>query len=233
MTWKDTTLPEYECPWCGRQMDAATGKDCEPIAGDFAVCIHCAAPSVFIEDLKLRRAEPADLAKLDAAEAAELARYQMAVRLIDPRNLLTNGSLIEKEHVAIEKVRERAVANPVDVPGLAARLATEAGKDAYRRQMTTQTIALPPGWLCTFSIETGHPCGTARHLSVSRSGDVPHPTMIADIARAFGFTGGLSDWICWSEVLEGHGLEGYGTAVNIVQPIDASTAIVADKIERD
>lgn len=133
----------------------------------------------------------------------------------------------DDERAAIATLRELAVANPVHMPGLTARLAIEAAKDAHRRQMTAQTITLPPGWLCTFSIETGHPCGVARHLSISRSGVrpgmAPHPAMVAEIAREFGFTGTLSDWICWPEVLEGHGSEGYGTAVNVVQPVEAPT----------
>jgi hypothetical protein len=139
------------------------------------------------------------------------------------------GLLIgDEEREDIAKLCELAAANPVAMPGLAARLTTETGKDAHRRQMTAQTIALPIGWLCTFSIETGHPCGVARHLSVSRSGVrpglAPHPAMVAEIAREFGFVGGLSEWICWPEVLEGHGSEGYGTAINVVQPIDAVPA---------
>lgn len=132
-----------------------------------------------------------------------------------------------EQRVAIDKLRQRAAAKPVDMPGLRQRLANQAGKDKHRRQMTAQTIALPVGWLCTFSVETGHPCGVARHLSVSLSGlppdKAPHPAMIVEIAREFGFTGGLSDWACWPEVLEGHGSEGYGTAVNVVQPVEAPT----------
>jgi hypothetical protein len=127
----------------------------------------------------------------------------------------------DDERAAIQRLREAAAAMPVAMPGLGARIATVDGKAVHMRQMTAQTIELPVGWLCTFSIETGHPCGAARHLSVSRQGVAPgtgpHPAMIAEIAHEFGFTGTLSDWVCWPEQLQGRD----GIAVNVVQPIDA------------
>lgn len=126
---------------------------------------------------------------------------------------------------AIQAVRERAAAAPVDMPGLAMRLATVEGKEAHRQQMSAQTLELPFGFLVTFSVETGHPCGTARHLSVSlqdanTTGRVPHPAAVWEVAIQFGFTGSLEMCAIWPEVLQGH-----GRAINVVQPIEApSTA---------
>lgn len=127
----------------------------------------------------------------------------------------------EEQRVAIGKVRERATAQPIEMPGLLKRLATEAGKDAHRRQMTAQSLEIPFGFLVTYSVEIGHPCGTARHLSVSlhdadRTGRLPHPFAVWEIAREFGFTGSIGECAVWPEQLQGH-----GQAINVVQPIGA------------
>lgn len=132
------------------------------------------------------------------------------------------GLLIgDDQRADMRDLRERASAGPIDMPALKKRIATKTGKTAHMRQMTAQTIVLPFGFLVTYSIETGHPCGTARHLSVSlvnaAIGKMPHPIAVWEIASEFGFTGALEECAVWIEALEGH-----GHAINVVQPLEVT-----------
>ncbi|WP_233854146.1 hypothetical protein [Paraburkholderia sp. HD33-4] len=113
-------------------------------------------------------------------------------------------------------LRKRANAHPVDMRGLSDRLKVPANKQAHRAQMTTQSVNLPADFLVTFSIETGHPVGTCRHLSMSvgKAGRVPSPEAVWSVATELGFTGALEHCTQWLETLQGH-----GDAVNIVQPL--------------
>jgi hypothetical protein len=117
----------------------------------------------------------------------------------------------------IRVLREFAEANPVDMATLSARVATADGKARHMAHMTRQTMDIPFGFMVTFSIEDGHPCGRARHLSMSvmnRSDRVPSEFAVWMVANEFGFTGGLETCIIWLEELRGH-----GRAINVVQPI--------------
>lgn len=116
----------------------------------------------------------------------------------------------------IRDLCEFAFAQPVDMPGLAARVATPEGKAAHVQQMTRQTIRIPLAFLVTFAVETGHPCGICRHMSMSvqREGRIPNEIAAWMIAKKFGFWGGLERCAVWHENLSGH-----GPAINLVQPV--------------
>lgn len=122
------------------------------------------------------------------------------------------------ERETLKKLREAAAASPVDVGGLKTKIASRAGMAAYVRQMTAQTVYLPFNYAVAFSIETGHPCGTARHMSMSSpvAGRLPRPEAVWMAAEALGFTGKIEDCAVWLEDLKGH-----GHAVNLAQPISA------------
>lgn len=122
---------------------------------------------------------------------------------------------LEREALAL--LRGVAAANPVDMRGLPERLKLPEHKQRHMAQMTAQSVAIPRDFLVTFSVETGHPCGAARHLSMSvgKVGRLPNEPAVWLIAELLGFVGGLSECLCWVEDLQGH-----GKAVNVVQPID-------------
>ena len=122
----------------------------------------------------------------------------------------------QQERGDLQRLRELAASHPVDMQTITARLATPDGKAAHMNQMTAQSVAIPIGFLVTFSIETGHPCGTCRHMSVSTSapGRVPSPVGVWMLAQHLGFVGGLEDCTHWIEELRGH-----GRAVNVVQEL--------------
>jgi hypothetical protein len=124
------------------------------------------------------------------------------------------------QRAALAELRTRAAAAPIDMPDLLARLKTPEGKLAHRRHMTAQSVEIPADFLVTFSIETGHPIGTCRHMSMSvgRKGRRPHALAVWMIAKELGFVGELSDCMMWPEELEGH-----GAAINVVQ----SLAVIA------
>src|SRR5262249_27543358 len=116
------------------------------------------------------------------------------------------------------KLRDQAAALPVEIRGLRERIATTEGKAAHMRQMTSQTIYLPARYAVTFSVETGHPIGACRHMSMSvdRADRVPRPRAVWMVAQELGFVGSIELCTVWLEQLQGH-----GQAVNLVQPIAA------------
>lgn len=121
-----------------------------------------------------------------------------------------------EEKAKLAKLVEQAAAAPVHMPDVVKSIETPAGKNEHMARMTAQTIALPLAFMVTFSIETGHPCGTCRHMSMSvnRENRLPHPEGIWMVAQELGFTGALKDCSYWLETLKGH-----GQAVNVVQPM--------------
>jgi hypothetical protein len=116
----------------------------------------------------------------------------------------------------IRHLCEFAFSQPVNMPEVVERLKTPEGRKEHRAQMTRQTMEIPVGYLVTFSVETGHPCGTCRHMSMSvhREGRVPHPAALWEVAKEFGFWGALQKCAIWEEELAGHGI-----AINVVQPV--------------
>lgn len=89
--------------------------------------------------------------------------------------------------------------------------------------MTAQSIRIQGPWpfFVTFWIETNHPVGTCRHMSMSitRDNRVPSPAAVWLIAEVLGFAGGLEACRQWPEELS----DG-GTAINIVQPLSVTEA---------
>jgi hypothetical protein len=136
---------------------------------------------------------------------------------------MTGTPLLIGEHERIELRRIRRLANsrPLDMKTLPGLLLTPDGKAAHRECMTGQTIAIPAAYLVTFSIETNHPHGTARHMSMSvqRDGRLPNFAAVWMVAQELGFTGSLDECTTWLEDLQGH-----GKAVNVVQYVTASEA---------
>lgn len=122
---------------------------------------------------------------------------------------------------ALEDLRERAAAHPVDMQQLLARLKTKDGKREHKRQMTKQSVSIPLAFMVTFSIETGHPAGVCRHMSMSvlRERRLPVPEGIWMVAQHLGFTGTMQQCHVYLEDLS----DG-GTAVNMVQPLAHSAA---------
>jgi hypothetical protein len=125
--------------------------------------------------------------------------------------------ITEVERDQLRSLYELAQANPVDVAGLLERIKEPENKRHHMAQMTRQTVDIPLAFRVTFSIETGHPCGRCRHMSMSvqRLGRVPHPAAVWMIAQELGFWGGLDQCAAvWYEELLGH-----GRALNVVQPL--------------
>jgi hypothetical protein len=138
---------------------------------------------------------------------------------------MTDAPLIITPEVraALHQLRDAAARKPVDMRELMHRLETPSGKFQYTLQMGAQTILIPGPWdfLVTFSLETGHPAGTARHMSISvnREGRVPHPRAVWMVAEALGFVGGLETCRLYTENLQGHGV-----AINVIQPLSVQQA---------
>lgn len=59
MTDDTTRLDPDTCPHCGELLDAATpsplNRDAKPRKGDVSICLTCAGPLVFGDDLKVRK----------------------------------------------------------------------------------------------------------------------------------------------------------------------------------
>jgi hypothetical protein len=123
-----------------------------------------------------------------------------------------------EEKAALEKLRELASSNPIDMPKLVESIKTPEGKAAHRRMMTAQTVDLPVAFKVTYSIETGHPIGTCRHmsLSVQKKGRVPNQQAVEMVMAELGYYGTIADCIPWIEDLQGH-----GKAINVLQPVSA------------
>jgi hypothetical protein len=130
----------------------------------------------------------------------------------------------ERERESLGALRMRAAAAIVEMQGLPARLATPEGKRAHQEQMNAQSAVLPVGYIVTFSIERGHPCGVCRHLSMSTSAPdrVPRPEALWMVAEILGFCGGLEACVVWDEELQRGPAR--AIAINVVQPIAVAAA---------
>jgi hypothetical protein len=113
-------------------------------------------------------------------------------------------------------LRQRAALDPVDVLAVIEMLKTPAGKDELLMHMAALTIPIPTGFMVTFSIETGHPAGTCRHMSMStpRRRRVPTPDAVWMVCAELGFVGGLGACKVWVEELSDDEM-----AVNVAQPL--------------
>ena len=121
----------------------------------------------------------------------------------------------------LDKLREAAAADPLDMHKVTRMLESSAGRRAPRDRMNGQTVTIPGPWVffVTYSVEVGHGCGPCRHMSMSirRDGRVPHPEAIWMVAERMGFSGGLDACMTWPEKLSDGGV-----AVNVIQPLNVS-----------
>lgn len=73
---KTTKTPESSCWHCGTKFTAASdlsGNMKTPTAGSCSICIMCAAPSIFMEDLTLRKPTQEEIDEiLQSEQAAQL-----------------------------------------------------------------------------------------------------------------------------------------------------------------
>jgi hypothetical protein len=120
---------------------------------------------------------------------------------------------------AIAELRAKAEKAPVDMTKLMVSIKTKAGKRAHMGQMILQSIPLPVDYFVTFSIETGHPIGTCRHMSISsgRKNKIPTPEAVWMVAQEFGFISGLEFCMVYNEDIRQLGQT--CVAVNVVQPL--------------
>lgn len=126
---------------------------------------------------------------------------------------------------AIQDLIRRAALQPVYMPTLEKRLENPRQRAAHRKLVTDLSIVLAtcrphPLQLC-YTIETGHPCGVARHLSVSVVSEerlLPTPFLMETLMPLFGFFGDLSDTTSYVDRLSVG-----GCALNLLQPVLAIT----------
>jgi hypothetical protein len=125
----------------------------------------------------------------------------------------------EEQKEALAALRELAAKHPVNMVGLTEKIKDPACRRAHMDQMNRQTVVFPLGFMVTFSIETGHPVGTCRHMSMSSpaKGRVPSPEAVNMIAELLGFVGGYELCSVWMEDLQRG--EDRAQAVNLVQPL--------------
>jgi len=90
-----THLPEDRCPACLHKLSCATAALLEGIApspGDLTLCLYCGAFLAFTDELRHRKADPAELDELDGFTRREFerARRQIMARHPDPKAWRTN-----------------------------------------------------------------------------------------------------------------------------------------------
>ncbi|MCY3569295.1 MAG: hypothetical protein OXH38_11750 [Chloroflexi bacterium] len=71
---RTSQLPASACPTCGKVLDAATGDAPKPSPGDFTICLCCAEPALFDDDLALGAPTGEEVEEFYAVP--ELARMQ-------------------------------------------------------------------------------------------------------------------------------------------------------------
>ena len=128
--------------------------------------------------------------------------------------------LITPDVVAsFESLRAAGEANVLNIHEIKKQRSTEVGRMRHMAQMTAQTVKIPGHYdfYVTFSVESGHPGGNVRHMSMSvaRDGRVPSPSAVSLVSKFFGFEGELS--ACDAMWIEN--LSDGGEAVNIIQLI--------------
>ena len=79
-------MPRSTCPYCGHDVDFAANavRAGAPVPGDVTVCIKCAAPSVFDDDLQLRK--PGPIEALALLEDDDVKRVRQAVLEARPQS---------------------------------------------------------------------------------------------------------------------------------------------------
>ena len=83
----DHRVPGSRCPLCGHKLDAAMGIDSDepPDPGDYSVCINCASPLVYNDDLSLRLMTGQELRELHPQNRRELEAGMATARRLDRR----------------------------------------------------------------------------------------------------------------------------------------------------
>lgn len=125
---------------------------------------------------------------------------------------------------ALQALRERAASDPVDMLGVVEAIKTPDGKRRHMDRMNALTIDIPMAFAVTYSIETGHPAGTCRHMSMSsdRKGRTPTPEAVWMVCEELGFVGSLEACTVWPEELQrGPTERDRHVAINVVQPTAA------------
>lgn len=125
-----------------------------------------------------------------------------------------------KEQVALAELRRKALEDPINMTGLTEALKLPKIKAQHMKRMGALSIDIPFGFVVTFSIETNHPSGAMRHMSMSSpvAGKVPSPEGAWMVAEELGFIGSLSQCTLWFESLT-RGPGPKQQAINIVQPL--------------
>lgn len=120
----------------------------------------------------------------------------------------------EQQQIDLARLRQRAMAEPIDVRAMMQQIETRDGLVQHLARMESYTIPLPPSFMVTFTIEIGHPAGTCRHMSLSsvRHAHVPMPEARM-VAEVLGFAT-FERWAVWEDKLSNGNL-----AINVVQPI--------------
>lgn len=117
----------------------------------------------------------------------------------------------------LRALKDLAEAFPRSINDIATAMETDAGRSEHRDNMTLQSVVIPGPWpfYVTYSVETGHPIGAVRHMSMSVKRDerIPHPIAVWMIAAYLGFTGDL----CSCEKVWMEDLSDGGKAINLVQ----------------
>jgi hypothetical protein len=132
---------------------------------------------------------------------------------------MTASALIigAEQKIILHALRDFATLNPIDVLKVRELIKSQDGHAAHLERMKLYSTKIPSMFYVTFSVETGHPVGTCRHISVSsrRRGRVPTPEAVWMLAREMGFVGGLGCCTIWDENIGSGDL-----AINLVQPLD-------------
>lgn len=85
--------PEQPCPYCGFKNNAVAGPDADPAPGDVAICANCIQPSLFGDDLKLRK--PTEKEAADLAKDPEMRSAAYACQIT---SMIMKGKRWVKEH---------------------------------------------------------------------------------------------------------------------------------------
>ena len=83
----DHRVPQAKCPLCGHTLDAASGvnTDASPDPGDYSVCIGCASPLTYRDDLTLRALTAPEIAAMHPQNRREVEALMAAARSLDRR----------------------------------------------------------------------------------------------------------------------------------------------------
>jgi hypothetical protein len=76
---KETVIPEYHCPACGRELNATTDpfSDYTPKPGNYTICIYCTHIMIFGKDLSVRELTKEEAAKIKSDHEVMSLRHQL------------------------------------------------------------------------------------------------------------------------------------------------------------